>query len=77
MLVQDAGSLMQILEMVVSYTEGSSSQETEMKNLWVKLATSKRALVKKDKSLKLSEEESGRLFEECMVLLLEKNDLEG
>ena len=48
-----------------------------MKNLWAKLATSEKALVEKDKSLKLSEEELGRLSKERRVLLLERKDLEG
>ena len=68
---------MRILEMSVAYTEGSSSQETEMMNLQVKLATSEKALVEKDKALKLSEEESGKLSEERMILFLERKDLEG
>ena len=77
MLAQDVGGLMRILEMAVAYTEGSSSQEAEMKNLRAKLATSEKALVEKDKALKLFEEEPGRLSEERMVLLLEKKDFEG
>ena len=76
MLAQDVGGMMRILEMVVDYTEGSSSQDAEMKNLRAKLAASEKALVEKDKSLKLSEEESGKISEEHMVLFLERKDLE-
>ena len=48
-----------------------------MKNLRVKLAAREKAFVEKDKALKLSEEESGKLSEECRVLLLERDGLEG
>ena len=75
-LAQDAGGPMWILEMVVAYTEGSSSHEAEMKNLWPKLAASEKALIEKDKSLKLFEEESGKLSEERRVLWLEKEGSE-
>ena len=54
-LAQDAGSLIQILGMVVAYTEGSSSQEIEIKNIRAKLAATEKAVVDKDKSLKLAE----------------------
>ena len=76
MLAQDAGGLMRILEMVIAYTAGSSSQEAELKNLQAKLATSEKARIKEEKARKMSDKETGRLFEECRVLLLEKKDLE-
>ena len=76
MLVQDVGGLMRILEMVVAYTEGSSSQEAEMKNLQAKVAASEKAWVEEEKSRKLFDEETGRLSEECRVLLLKNKYLE-
>ena len=41
---------MQILELVVSYTEGSSSQEAELKNLRAKLVASEKARIKEEKA---------------------------
>ena len=67
---------MRILEMAFAYIEGSSSQEVELKNLQAKLAASEKAQIKVERAWKLFEEESGRLSEECRVLLLEKKDLE-
>ena len=61
---------MRILEMVVAYTEGNSSQEMEIKNLRAKLAAAEKALVDKDKALKLVEAELGKLSEERNALML-------
>ncbi|CAI8617503.1 unnamed protein product [Vicia faba] len=76
MLVQNVGGLTRILEMVVAYTDGNSSQEAELKNLWAKLAASEKKVLEEEKAQRLSKKESGRVSEEHRILLLEKKALE-
>ena len=47
-----------------------------MKNLQTKLAASEKGQIDEEKARRISEEESGRLYEKHMILLLEKKDLE-
>ena len=68
---------MRILEMVVTYTEGSSSQATKIRNLRAKLAAAEKALIDTDKVLKLAETESGKLAEEHIVFMLKSESLKG
>ena len=47
-----------------------------MKNLRAKLAAIEKTQIEEEKAQKLSEEESGSVFEKRRILLLEKKDLE-